>query len=71
MVFLLGPLVSPPTTCMLVQCCAQLSLCQILPNENNGHPQLYTDPRLSLLAAEQMLILLMQLDAVETPVVSF
>ena len=71
MVFLLGQLVSPPTTCVFVQCYAQLSQCPILPDENNGHPQLHTDPQLSLLAAEQMLILLMQLDAVETPVASF
>jgi hypothetical protein len=71
MVFLLGQLVSPPTTCVFVQYCAQLSQCPIPPNENNGHPQLYTDPQLSLLAAEQMLILLTQLDAVQTPVASF
>jgi hypothetical protein len=71
MVFLLGQLVCPPTTCVFVQHYAQLSQCPILPNVNSGHPQLYTDPQLSLLAAEQMLILLMQLDAGETPVASF
>jgi hypothetical protein len=58
-VFLLGQLVSPPTNCVFVQHYAELFQCQILPNENNGYPQLYTDPQLSSLAEEQMLILLL------------
>jgi hypothetical protein len=70
-VFLLGQLVSPPTKCVFVQQFAELSQCQILPNENNGYPQLYIDPQLSSLAEEQMLFLLMQLDAIHTPVALF
>jgi hypothetical protein len=70
-VFLLGHLVSPPTKCVFVQQFAELSQCQIVPNENNGYPQLYIDPQLSSLVEEQMQILLMQMDAVQTPVALF
>jgi len=70
-VSLLEQLVSLPTTCEFVQHSAELSVYQILPCENNGHLQLYTDQQLSVLIAEQMLTLLMQMDAVRTPVVLF